>query len=58
MPTFLSSCFPAGQAPAHTGAWGGSSPVQDLALPLVKLHKVPVSPFLQPDKALTLDNLY
>lgn len=38
---FPSSCFPAGQPPAHTGAWG-------LAFPFVQLQEVLANPFLQP----------
>lgn len=33
---------------AFSGAWGFSSPEQDFTLSLVKLHKVPDSPFLLP----------
>ncbi|KAK4810954.1 hypothetical protein QYF61_013362, partial [Mycteria americana] len=45
---FLPSCFPAGRPPACVLVHGVIPPlVQDLALPLVELHEIPVSPILQ-----------
>ncbi|KAK4825192.1 hypothetical protein QYF61_025120, partial [Mycteria americana] len=54
---FLPSCFPADQPLARPGPQ-----VQNFALPLVELHEVSVSPFLQPvdvplDGSMTLQHI-
>jgi len=49
---FLQSCFPSGQLPVCTGAWGHSSPAAGLGIPFVELYEFSVGPFLQPVKVL------
>lgn len=43
----LKGCFPVGQPPACTGAWGCSSPKQNFTFSFAELHEIPLCPLLQ-----------